>query len=129
MADLSAFNPNNVDDLASRIVQQVSGEAKTWWDKNSGLMTGYVRSLAEAAFQTTTALANGTITAVQANSATRAQKLAFEQTVEFTEFETLVLAQRIVDAVFTVIGWVIYNRTGINLTPGLVQPKAAAGGT
>jgi hypothetical protein len=37
---------------------------------------------------------------------------------------TLILAQRLLDAAFSVVGWVIYNRTGINVMPGLVKPSS-----
>jgi hypothetical protein len=128
MADLATFNPTDVDELFDQLVSEVSGEAKTWWTKNKGLMTGYLKSLAEASMQTTIALHNKQITAAQANRAFRAQKLAFEQTLDFSKLMTLVLAQRLLDAIFRVIGWVILNRTGINLAPHLVKPKPAAVG-
>ncbi|WP_404480393.1 hypothetical protein [Novosphingobium sp. BL-52-GroH] len=124
MSDLSTFNPTNVDALFDKLVQEVTGEAQDWWTDNKTLMTGYFRSLSEASLQTASALAEGRINEAQANRAFRSQKLAFEQTLEFSEFMTLVLAQRLLDAVFSVIGWVIFNRTGINLSPHLVSAPA-----
>lgn len=122
MADLTAFKPTNVDDLFDMLVDEVTGEAKQWWTKNRGLMTGYLKSLAEAQFQTALALESKQITEKQANRAFRSQELAFEQSLEFSKYMTLVLAQRVMDAVFRVLGWAIYNRTGINLAPHLVKP-------
>lgn len=54
------------------------------------------------------------------------QELAFNQTLQFTKLMTLVLAQQLLNAAFTVIGWVIFNKTGINLAPNLVRPGATA---
>lgn len=124
MTPLSTFNPTDVDALFDRLASEVTGEAKKWWTKNKGLMAGYLRSLAEASMQTTIALQQKEITEAQANRAFRVQKLAFEQTLDFSKLMTLVLAQRLLDAVFRVIGWVILNRTGINLAPHLVKPDA-----
>ena len=123
--DLSTFNPANVQALVQEITSQISGDATAWWNANSTLVTGYVKSLSEAAIQTQLALAEGRIDQPTANQILDMQKNAFTQTLQFTQYMTLALAQQIENTVFTVIGWAIYNKTGFNLFPTLVQPKPA----
>lgn len=122
MSDLSNFNPDSAGEIADRIVGELKGTAITWWKTNSELMQGYVKSLAEAAFQTRVALADKRITEKTADLLMHMQELSFNQTLQFTKLMTLALAQKLVDAAFRVIGWVIFNKTGVNLTPHLVQP-------
>lgn len=125
MPDLSDFNPSNASELVDMIISDVSTQAKSWWNKNSGSMEGYIRSLAEASIQTTIALQDGRLSKKQADVAFYEQKLAFESTLRFSKLMTLALAQRIVDSAFRVIGWAVLNRTGINIAPHLVAPKDA----
>ena len=40
---------------------------------------------------------------------------------EFVELTGLQALQRVADSIFRVIGWAVFNRTGINLAPGLVN--------
>lgn len=122
--DLSTFNPTDAQALVQEITSQISGDATAWWNTNSSLVTGYVRSLSEAAIQTQLALAEGRIDQTTADQILGMQKTAFTQTLQFTQYMTLALAQQIENTVFTVIGWAIYNKTGFNLFPLLVKPAA-----
>ena len=122
MPDLTDFNPANAAELLDAIIEGVSTEASDWWTKNSALMEGYVRALAEASMQTAAALREGRLSAEQADAAFYEQKLAFESTLRFSKLMTLSLAQRIVDSVFRVIGWAVLNGTGVNVAPHLVRP-------
>jgi len=124
--DFSTLQVDNADELATVLEQQLGATATDWWNANKSVVPGYLRSLAEAAIQTRTALANHQITPEAADLILHNQELAFNQTLQFTKFMTLVLSQTLLNTVFQVVGWVIYNRTGINLAPNLVQP---AGGT
>lgn len=121
--DLSAFNPADPQALFQEIASQVQGNATAWWNTNSTLVAGYIKSLSEAAIQTQLALAEGRINQATATQVLDLQKNAFNQTLQFTQYMTLALAQQIENTVFTVIGWAIYNRTGFNLFPLLVKPK------
>lgn len=120
--DLSTFNPVNAQALFQELTTQISGDATAWWNTNSTLVGGYVKSLAEAAIQTQLALAEGRIDQATATQILDMQKNAFTQTIQFGQYMTLALAQQIENTVFKVIGWAIYNRTGFNLFPLLVQP-------
>jgi hypothetical protein len=123
LTDLTTFNPSTVDELFRTLVEEVTGEAKDWWKKNKGLMRGYMKGLAEASMQTAKALAEGRINEFQASQAFAMQRAAFEQTLQFSEFMTLALAQRLLDTVFRVLATAVLNRTGINLAPKLTgQP-------
>ncbi len=120
--DLPSFNPASPADLSAAISGQISGISKKWWTSNAALIQGYLNSLAEAALQTQAAMAAGQITAVQASQIMTMQELALKSTLSFTKFMTLALAQKVFDATFQLVGWAIFNRTGVNLFPGLVKP-------
>jgi hypothetical protein len=123
--DLSKFNPADAQALFQEITSQVSSDATAWWNTNSSLVAGYIKSLSEAAIQTQLALAEGRINQATATQILDMQKNAFTQTLQFAQYMTLALAQQIENTVFTVIGWAIYNKTGFNLFPLLVKPKPA----
>jgi len=120
--DLENFNPNDVDELGSAISDELSKLGKKWWSTNSGIVNGYVKSLAEATMQTQIALASGKINAEQADRIIHMQELAFSSTLHFTKYMTFVLAQNVLDTTFSIVGWAFYNRTGVNLFPQLVKP-------
>jgi hypothetical protein len=125
MVDFTSLNIDNVDDLVSTLGDELGEVSTKWWNANKSVVAGYLRSLAEATLQTRLALANGQIPPEAADMIMRNQQLAFNQTLQFTKFMTLVLAQQLLDATFRVIGWVIFNKTGVNLAPSLVQPTGA----
>ncbi|MVO17392.1 hypothetical protein [Parasedimentitalea huanghaiensis] len=121
MTDLSNFDPNSVDDLLERIFDDVKDVGKEWLNENSDVVGGYFRSLAEAALQTRFSLEAGKISAEYADQVLHMQQAAFRQTIKYTRFMTLVLSQKIVDTVFTIIAYVIMNKTGLNLFPELAK--------
>ncbi len=122
MLDFANLRIDNVDQLVSTLEDELGGVSTQWWNANKSVVAGYLRSLAEATLQTQVALGNQQIRPEAADMIMRNQQLAFNQTLQFTKFVTLVLAQQLLDATFRVIGWVIYNKTGVNLAPSLVQP-------
>ena len=124
MADFSNLNIDTVDQLVSVLKDELGAVSTKWWNANKVVLPGYLRSLAEATIQTREALANGLIPPEAADMILHNQELAFNQTLQFTKLMTLVLAQQLLNAAFTVIGWVIFNKTGINLAPNLVKPAA-----
>lgn len=120
--DFSTLQIDDVDSLVSVLEQQLGDTATDWWNANKAVVPGYLRSLAEATIQTRTALANHQITPEAADMILHNQELAFNQTIQFTKFMTLALGQTLLNTVFRVIGWVVYNKTGVNIAPNLVQP-------
>ncbi len=120
--DFSTLQVDNADQLAAVLEQQLGAAATDWWNANKTVVPGYLRSLAEATIQTRTALANHQITPEAADMILHNQELAFNQTIQFTKFMTLALGQTLLNTVFQVVGWVIYNKTGVNIAPNLVQP-------
>ena len=117
--DLSTFNPSSAGELANAITGQISSMGKRWWETNSQDVEGYVRSLAEAAVQTGTALAEGRIEKAQAQMIMEMQKTAYQNTLHFTKFMTMALAQNVLDETLRIVGAAVMNRTGLNLWPGL----------
>ena len=121
MSDLSDFNPETVGELFDRLGDELKGVATDWWNENHESVGGYLTYLATATLQTRAALVEGRISQEYADIIMHDQELAFKQTLQFATFMTLVLAQKLYDAVFRVIGSVIFNRTGVNLWPDLVS--------
>ncbi len=123
MLDFANLRIDNVDQLVSTLEDELGGVSTQWWNANKSVVAGYLRSLAEATLQTQAGPGQRpAIPPEAADMIMRNQQLAFNQTLQFTKFMTLVLAQQLLDATFRVIGWVIYNKTGVNLAP---QPGAA----
>lgn len=121
MTDLSSFNPTSVGELFSTMVhegEQALGKPLA----NVQAVAGYLRGLAEDSLKTAAALAEGRISAQTAQDMVEGHKEVLLQMREFVELQALQAAQRAADAIFRVIGWAIFNRTGINVAPGLVQP-------
>ena len=124
MTDLSSFNPGSVDDLLHAIVQEGEKALGRPID-NVKAVAGYLRGLAQDSLLTAAALAEGRISENTAKIAFEGRKEELLQIREFVELQALQGAQRAADAIFRVIGWAIFNRTGINLAPGLVTPQGA----
>jgi len=124
MIDFSKFNPSSVDDLFNAIVSE--GEGALGRPIESGkAVAGHLRLLAAESLKTAAALAEGRIDGQTAKEVLDGRKEALVQIAEFGELLALQAAQRLADGVFRVIGWAIFNRTGINLAPGLVSPKSS----
>ena len=122
MIDLSKFNPTSVDDLFNAIVSE--GEAALGRPiENGKAVAGHLRMLATESLKTAKALAEGRIDEQTAKEGFDGRKEALVQIAEFGELLALQAAQRLADSVFRVIGSAIFNRTGINLAPGLVTHK------
>lgn len=117
--DLSTFNPANAGELATAITGEISGMGAEWWQTNSQDVEGYIRSLSEASVQCATALAEGRIGKEQAQMIMEMQKTSFQNTLHFSEFMTLALAQNVLDETLKIVGAAIMNRTGLDLWPGL----------
>ncbi|MEO0990146.1 MAG: hypothetical protein AAFX00_04255 [Pseudomonadota bacterium] len=122
MTDLPNFNPSSVDELLGEIFTNVSGVAEDWWRENSGQMKGHLRVVAEAELQVREGLLRGTMTEEAADMNLESQKMLLKAIVNSTQLRKRVLAQRIVNEVFSLVGWSVFNRTGVNLFPEIVKP-------
>jgi len=119
--DYQNFRPESVGELSGAIGSELSVLGKKWWAVNSELIAGYVASLSEATLQTQIALESGRIKPDQADRIMHMQQIAFKSTIHFTKYMTFALAQKVLDETFKIIGWALYNRTGVNLFPQLVK--------
>lgn len=117
MTDLSTFSPTSFDDLFKAFVDEGSAAIGSSV-KDIKSVPGHLQTLARASLNTVEALAERRIGKETAQEALEAQKDAFRQALEFEAFMALVVAQKLTDAVFRVIGAAIRNRTGIDLIPG-----------
>ncbi len=119
MSDLADFNPETIDELLDRIFADVAEIGRDWLEENRETLGGYFRALAEATLQTRASLASGRISEDYADQVMHMQQAAFRQTIKYTEYMTLVLSQRIVNAVFRIVAFAIRNRTGLDIFPEL----------
>jgi hypothetical protein len=121
MPDLSDFNPTSIEEL----IEATFTEARTAIGQpieNFASIPAHLTTLAEASLETMKALAEGRLDRQTAEEIMIERKQVLEQIARFSAFMTLVVAQKLSDAVFRVIGWAIFNRTGLNLVPDLVRP-------
>ena len=122
MADQpDTFDPDSVGDLVQAILGDLRDLSARWWNENASLVEGYTRSLAEATMQTRTALIEKRIRPDEADRIMHMQELAFNSLIHFTKFMTFSLAQKALDRTFRLVGLAIFNRTGVNLFPHLVD--------
>jgi hypothetical protein len=117
--DLATFNPRNFGELAEVLEEQIGDIATDWWNENKVVVSARMRLLAKAAMKTTKALAEGRIDQETAEEALAMQRSALDDVITYSQFMSLVLAERVKDALFKVIGQVILNRTGLSI-PGLL---------
>lgn len=121
--DLDSFKPADIDELVGFIAESLKNESQEWWENNTKVIGGYLRSLAEAFYQTKKSLISQQITPDQAGHIMHMQELAFNSILQFTKFMTFALLQSLADLTFKIIGWAMYNYTGVNLFPKLVKPQ------
>lgn len=122
--DLENFRPDSVDEIIDVIGEEIGALGQKWWSVNSALVSGYLKSLAEATIQTQISLSQKKITAAQADRIMHMQEVAFTSTLHFTKYMNFALAQKVLDTTFKIIGWAIFNKTGINLFPQLVSTSS-----
>ena len=123
MTDFTEFNPENIEQLVDALTGEAQQLGNQWWETNKSIIPGYLKSLAEATMQTEIALAQGLIDRDTADHIFRMQQSAFRQTIKFTNYMSLALSQKLVDTDFTMIGWAMYNKVGINFFPEYVSPE------
>jgi hypothetical protein len=125
MTDFSQLSINSAGDLFDAMKNETVSTASDWFNQNHQAVAGYLQQLADAAMRTTQMLAQGTIPPEQAEMMFADQKAAMIQTFEFETFMASALAQKLLDGIFSIIGWTVFRHTGINLFPALVQPGDA----
>ncbi|WP_324748779.1 hypothetical protein SH591_08655 [Sphingomonas sp. LY54] len=121
MTDLSQFNPTSLDALLDAMLTEGRSAVEGVLD-DAITVRAHLKTLADASLKTMKALGEGTISAETAAEIMEERKKVLGQMLEFELFLAHVAAQKLIDAIFRVIGWALFNRTGINLVPGLVQP-------
>ena len=117
MTDLSTFNPASLDELFDALVAEGAAAVGRSLD-DIAAVPGHLRTLAEASLKTIEALAEGRISAETAAEILRDRKATLRQALEFEALMGLVVAQKLADAAFRVIGAAIRNRTGLDLLGG-----------
>ncbi len=113
--DLDTFKPESAEDFASAIVQVVVGEVKDLWNEAKDTLLSHITALATAVAKTQERLISGVFSEADADYAIHQQELYFNNILLLSEFLPYVLAQRILNGVFTLINAAIKNVTGIDL--------------
>jgi hypothetical protein len=126
MTDFSSFNPATASELLKELTKE-AGAAAGRPIRNVKEVAAHLRLLARQSVATAEALAEGRIDRRTAEIVSAERKDVLVQVARFQALMAHVLAQRVADAAFRVIGWAIFNRTGVNLAPGLVRPEPGAG--
>ncbi|WP_120500198.1 hypothetical protein [Roseovarius sp. EL26] len=121
LSELKTFSADTIKDLSSAIRGDLIEMFDEWWTTNRTSMKGYIKSLARSVTETQRNLASGKISDELADIALQAQKAALRQFVRHTKLMTLVLLQQVVNTIFRRIGWLIFNKTGVNFFPELVS--------
>ncbi|MDZ4363074.1 hypothetical protein [Brevundimonas sp.] len=114
--DLSVFKPNDADELFDAIWTQITGVVIDDLQSFKKEIEPMLRSIATKAVRTAGMLAAGQISREDADLALHTQELALSSVLLYSAFMTYVLAQGVLDAVFTVISAAIKNLTGIELS-------------
>ena len=112
--DLSTLRIDQPQQVISAIVKLLSGGAVNWWKTNSAAVENDLQTLAEGAKQTTEALAEGRITAEQAQGYYESQLRVLKNTPRFVEFMAAAGAQSLFDGVVNILGTAIKNVVGLN---------------
>ena len=124
--DLDTFKPESAKELADGIIVQLAFVLGTEWKKYKKEITQHVKVVAQRAFETRTLLAAGKITPSQADFELHGQEYYLNNIVLFSSFIPYVIAQKMMDVVFSVINAAIENWTGIDLLYGSRSASVAA---
>lgn len=114
--DLDSFKPANAGELLQGILDYVAPIAEGDWEKAVPELKGYLETVAQAAFLTTTQLAAGKITKEQADLAFHMQELSLNQILLYSKVLAYVTAQKVLNGVFQVIISAVKNTTGVELS-------------
>jgi len=121
--EYSNFDPGDIEELVAAMTSEIGDVAINWWNETSGAMSPHLQTLAMAALQTRLGHEAGHITSERVKAEMNSQKLLLDTILLAIGLREMVLRQRVVDAVAKLVGWAIFNRTGINVFPDLVTPE------
>ena len=121
MSDLSTFDPASVQDLIDKIEDDAGTALTQYWNVAKARIGENTRVLAETTVRVAKGLADGSLSEADADSILYVQEQLFNATLNSVRNMPYVAAQKGLNAIFKVVGWVVFNRTGINLFPALVS--------
>lgn len=119
--DPTTFRPDSVEELVEGAGAAVADAAANWFNENSARLKGYLAAIGEAVFQTKLDFANGVIGREQAQVQMNIHRTTLRVYLAGLAYETFELKQTVLDAAIGAVGYAVYNLTGINFAPSLVQ--------
>ena len=122
MADLKDFTPKTVDEFLNGVESEIGADLLGVWNTQKARLERNLRILGETTIRMGSLLATGQISAAEADAIIYQQEQLFNATLNHVAALTYIAAQTILNTIFKVVGWVIFNYTGVNLFPALVAP-------
>lgn len=116
--DLTTFKPESAEDLFKGILKEISSVLIANYKEVKNEISIHLQSVAKKAWLTQVGLQQGTISREHADIAIHTQELALSSIVLYSAFMAYDTAQRVLNAVFSVITSAIRNLTGIQLSFG-----------
>ncbi|WP_081159365.1 hypothetical protein [Ensifer aridi] len=116
--DLATFKPESASDLLTGMLKQIASIVLGNFNEIKKELSVHLKSLAQKAWMTQVGLATGAISRENADVAIHTQELALSNVVLYSEFMVYDTAQKVLSAVFSVIGAAIKNLTGVELNFG-----------
>ena len=113
--DYSNFKPLTINEFVNGATAELKKLGAHWWEINSNVILGYLKSLGEATLETKKLFKDEMISAVESQHILEMHNMAFRSVIQFTKYKTLALAQKVFEVVTKLIGWAFYNHTGVNL--------------
>jgi len=122
MADLKDFKPQTVDEFLNGVESQISADLIGVWNTQKSRLERNLRILGETTIRVGALLATEQISAAEADAIVYQQEQLFNATLNHIASLPYIAAQTILNTIFKVVGWVIFNYSGVNLFPALVTP-------
>lgn len=120
MTDLSTFKPSSVGELFDAIFGVIAAEGKKWWEKTRKAIEVHVKSLSDAIMHTKNLVVAGDMSTEEAQFFFDQAAQSFETVVPFTKYMSIAAAHRIIKQSLSIVGWAVFNLTGMNFFPKYV---------
>ncbi|WP_420478850.1 hypothetical protein [Brevundimonas sp. FT23028] len=122
MTDLTEFKPASADEFMDQIQRQIGSDLTAVWKANKKKLERNLRVLGEATVRTALLLETRQITEAEADAILYQQEQLFNATLNHTLALPYIAAQSLLNTIFKVVGWAVFNYSGVNLFPALVTP-------
>lgn len=122
MTEINQFRPTTSDQFIERLNQEIDAGLTAQWQRHSGHLKRNLKVLADTSIRMGALLATNQITPAEADAILYQQEQLFNATLNHIRALPFIAAQSILNSIFKVAGWVVFNYSGVNLFPALVKP-------